>query len=328
MIKKKFWLIGIFLISIFVFFACNNQKSNKKSIQTGEISGELRIFHAGSLSVPFKQIAEEFNKIYPDVEIKSESAGSVTCARKIIDLKRDCDVFASADYSVIEKMIIPDYSDWNINFVSNEMVIGFTSKSRYENEINKNNWYNILLKNDVAFGRSDPDSDPCGYRSVLTSKLAEKYYQKPELSKKLLLKDHRFIRPKEVDLLGILQVNAIDYIFIYRSVAEQHNLNFIILPDSINLKSPKLKNYYSSVEVKINGKKPGEFITQKGEPMVYGITILKNAPNKKAAYVFVDFLLSEKGKKIMEENGQPSLIPSESNTYKNIPLEFKKYAKH
>ena len=327
MIKKKFWYIGIFLISIFIFFACNNQKSNKKSVQIREISGELRIFHAGSLSVPFKQIAEEFKNIYPDVEIKSESAGSVSCARKIIDLKRDCDVFASADYSVIEKMIIPDYSDWNINFVSNEMVIGFTPESRYENEINKNNWYNILLKKDVAFGRSDPNSDPCGYRSVLTSKLAEKYYQKPKLSKQLLSKDHRFIRPKEVDLLGLLQVNAIDYIFIYRSVAEQHNLNFIILPDSINLKLPKLKDYYSSVEVKITGKKPSEFLTQKGEPMVYGITILKNALNKKVAFAFVDFLLSEKGMKIMEENGQPSLIPSESNTYKNIPLELKKYAK-
>ena len=225
-------------------------------------------------------------------------------------------------------MIIPEYSDWNINFVSNEMVIGFTSESRYNTDINKNNWYNILLKTDVAFGRSDPHSDPCGYRSVLISKLAGKYYKKSGLSKKLLLKDQRFIRPKEVDLLGLLQVNAIDYIFIYRSVAEQHNLKYIILPDSINLKSPKLKDYYSSAEVKINGKKPGEFITQKGEPMVYGITILKNAPNKKAAYTFVDFLLSKKGMKIMEENGQPSLIPSESNTYKSIPLELKKYAKH
>lgn len=325
--KMKFWLFGTFLVSILIFFACNNQKSNEKSTLNKNISGELRIFHAGSLSVPFKQIAAEFNKIYPDIEIKSESAGSVSCARKIIDLKRDCDVFASADYSVIEKMIIPNYSDWNINFVSNEMVIGFTSESRYRNEINENNWYNVFLKTDVAFGRSDPDSDPCGYRSVLTSKLAEKYYQQSGLSKKLLAKDNRFIRPKEVDLLGLLQVNAIDYIFIYRSVAEQHDLNYIILPDSINLKSPKLKDYYSSAEVKINGKKPGEFIIQKGEPMVYGITILENAPNKKAGFAFVDFLLSEKGMKIMEENGQPSLIPSESNSYKNIPLELKKYAK-
>jgi len=328
MSNKKSLLSIIVLIPLFIFFACHNPENINKSTLNEQINGELRVFHAGSLSVPFKQIAEEFNKIYPEVEIKSESAGSVSCARKITDLKRDCDVFASADYSVIEKLIIPNYSDWNINFVSNEMVIAFTEKSRSKNEINKNNWYEILLKQEIAFGRSDPNSDPCGYRTVLTSKLAEKFYKKSGLSEKLLLKDQRFIRPKEVDLLGLLQVNAIDYIFIYRSVAEQHKLKYIILPDSINLKSPDLKEYYSSVEVKINGKKPGEFITQKGEPMVYGITILKNAPNKKAAFAFVDFLLSEKGMKIMEENGQPSLIPSKSNTYKNIPLELKKYAEN
>ncbi|MBI9038075.1 MAG: tungstate ABC transporter substrate-binding protein WtpA [Bacteroidales bacterium] len=326
MIRRELRNFGLLLALIFLFFSCHNTENKNNSSQIREYDGELIIFHAGSLSVPFKQIAREFNKIYPNVEIKSESAGSVRCARKIIDLKKDCDVFASADYSVIEKMMIPNYSDWNINFVSNEMVIAFNEKSRFKNEINENNWYNILLKKEVSFGRSDPNSDPCGYRSVLTSKLAEKFYEKPGLSEKLLSKNHRFIRPKEVDLLGLLQVNAIDYIFIYRSVAKQHNLNYIILPDSINLRTKKLKDFYSSVTVKINGKKPGVFITLKGEPMVYGITILKNAPNKNAAFAFVDFLLSEKGMKIMKENGQPSLIPSKSSTYKNIPLGLKKYA--
>ena len=37
----------------------------------------------------------------------------------------------------------------------------------------------ILLSDDVIYSRSDPDADPCGYRSVLTMMLAEKYYKKP-----------------------------------------------------------------------------------------------------------------------------------------------------
>ena len=78
---------------------------------------------------------------------------------------------------------------------------------------------------------------------------------------------------------------------------------------------------------KISGKKPGEFITKKGEPMVYGITVLKNAPNKKAAMKFVEFLLDkEKGIKIMEKNGQPSAVPMPTSSYDKIPKELKKFA--
>lgn len=321
--NKTIKLITVTLIFI-TLFSCNNiDEENRKST----ISGNLTIFHAGSLSIPFKQISKEFEKKYPDVKVLLEPAGSITCARKIVDLKRECDIMASADYTIINKLLIPDYAKWNIKFASNEMVIAFTEKSKYHEIINKNNWFNILLKEDIYYGRSDPNSDPCGYRSVLTTKLAADYYNNPELPEKLLSKDNNFIRPKEVDLLSLLQSHTLDYIFIYRSVAGQHKLNYILLPDSINLKKPELSDHYSSVSVKINGEKPGEFITQKGEPMIYGITILNKAPNKKAANAFIDFLLSkDKGMAIMEENGQPSVIPSFSETYDNIPEKWMKFA--
>jgi len=60
---------------------------------------------------------------------------------------------------------------------------------------------------------------------------------------------------------------------------------------------------------------------------VYGITIINDAPNKEAAMKFVDFLLSNKGMAIIEKNGQQSLVPSATSTYKNIPNELKKYAR-
>jgi molybdate/tungstate transport system substrate-binding protein len=51
-----------------------------------ELSGTLQIFNAGSLSVPLEQINEEFNKLYPDVEILAEAAGSATTIRKVTEL--------------------------------------------------------------------------------------------------------------------------------------------------------------------------------------------------------------------------------------------------
>ena len=212
--------------------------------------------------------------------------------------------------------------------MSNEMTIVYNEKSKYANEINAENWLDILMKNDVIFGRSDPNSDPCGYRAVLSCKLAEKFYRKQGFVKEFLSKDVNYIRPKETDLLALLESGNIDYIFLYRSVAQQHGLKYLILSDSVNLKNPNLKDYYKTVSVDISGKAPGEIITKKGAPMVYGITIPKNAPNPVLAEKFLQFLLSkEKGLKIMENNGQPSLIPSESETFENIPEFLKKYAK-
>ncbi|MCK9220046.1 MAG: tungstate ABC transporter substrate-binding protein WtpA [Bacteroidales bacterium] len=295
--------------------------------QTG-ISGDLIIFHAGSLSVPMKELAKEFKKLHPKVNILLESAGSVESARKITDLKKPCDIMASADYKVIDKMLIPQYSDWNIKFVSNEMCIVYSEKSRYANQINNKNWFNILLKDDVAFGRADPNSDPCGYRSVMTMQLAEKYYKQPNLVNRLTNKDNNYIRPKEVDQLALLESQSVDYVFLYKSVAIQHHLKFLILPDEINLKLPKFTALYNTAIVPINGKEPGQKELMKGEPMIYGVTLLKTAPNKPAALAFLTFMLSkDNGMKILEKDGQPSVIPQQNPNYEKIPAELKPFVK-
>ena len=291
------------------------------------LSGELVVFHAGSLAVPFNEIAKAFMKEHPNVKVLREAAGSRTCARKISDLKRPCDVMASADYTVIDTLLIPEHASWDIKFAANEMTIVYHEASRLSDKIDRDNWFEVLLDKRVRFGRSDPNADPCGYRSVMTMKLAEKHYKKPALAKKMLRKDRRFIRPKEVDLLALLESHTIDYIFLYRSVAEQHGLKYILLPDEVNLKQAALRSRYASVSVKIAGKKPGEFISKKGAPMVYGVTIPKSSRNPEAALAFVEFLLDkDKGMAIMGKNGQPSVVPSPTGTYDKLPLRLKKFA--
>jgi molybdate/tungstate transport system substrate-binding protein len=288
----------------------------------------LIVFHAGSLSVPMKRISEIFMEENPGITVQLEAAGSRACARKISDLGRRCDVMASADYVVIDSLLIPDHATWNIKFASNEMAVVFSGRSKRRDEIDSGNWFDILLDPSVAFGRSDPDADPCGYRTVMTIRLAEKYYGESGLAERMLAKDNRFMRPKETDLLALLETGTVDYIFLYRSVAQQHGLPFMILPDEINLKDPRFTETYGSVSVEISGKVPGEKIVRRGAPMVYGITIPSNSPSPQLALRFVDFILdSGKGMKVMEEAGQPSVVPSESDTWDEIPTALKKYAK-
>ena len=58
-------------------------------------------------------------------------------------------------------------------------------------------------------------------------------------------KDKEYIRPKEVDLVALIESNAIDYMFQYKSVAIQHGLKYIELPREINLSDPSLNDLYS-----------------------------------------------------------------------------------
>ena len=276
---------------------------------------KIIVFHAGSLSVPFSQIEKKFESKYPQYDVIREAAGSRACARKITDLNKKADVMASADYKVIDNLLIPKYAKFNALFATNEMVIAFTPHSKYANIINSENWTDILLKPGIKVGHSNPNLDPCGYRAVIVAKLAGIYYKKPYFYDQLLgygdyytngeeNRNKVIVRPKETDLLGLLEAGAFDYLFIYKSVAKQHGLKYIELPPEISLKSKKYADYYKQASFKITGKKPGTFIVKKGEPMIYGVTALKNAPNKKGADLFVKFVLSPEGQAIMQKNGQ------------------------
>lgn len=310
----------LFILITYVFLVSCGSGSDKKQ-------KEIIIFHAGSLSVPFKKVAAEYEKRNPDVKIMMESAGSLVCARKVTELKKPCDIIASSDYFVITEMLIPGYTDWSIRFATNEIVIAYLEKSRHSYEINSSNWIDILEKPDVVYGRSDPDSDPCGYRTVFAFKLAEKYYNLPGLTEKMISKNVEYIRPKEVDLVALLESNSIDYMFQYKSVAIQHNLKYIELPAEINLGDILKNDNYKTVSLEVAGSTPGSKMTVTGDYINYSLTILNNAPDKKEALDFVDFLLSPEGTGIMNSCGQKPIKPINSGQADKVPAKLLKYLK-
>lgn len=282
------------------------------------------VFHAGSLSVPFAEIEKAFETKYPEYDVQREGSGSRAAARKITDINKPADVMASADYKVIDNLMIPNHAKFNAQFTTNEMAIAFTDKSKYADQITAENWPQIFLKEGVKVGHSNPNMDPCGYRSMLVTKLAESYYNTPGLFDKLFgygdsyqngeeNKNKVIVRPKETDLLELIEAGTYDYLYIYKSVAEQHHLRYLELPEEVSLKSAKFADEYKKATFQINGKKPGEWITKKGGPMVYGITVAENnnsPANEKGAALFVKYVLSEQGQKIMEKNGQGVIAPA------------------
>jgi molybdate/tungstate transport system substrate-binding protein len=232
---------------------------------------------------------------------------------------------ASAAYRVIDNLLIPEYAKFNVQFVTNEMAIAYTDKSKYAHEITTQNWTEIFLRDGVKVGHSNPNLDPCGYRSILVTQLAERYYKQSGFYEKLMGYGESYsngeenrariiVRPKETDLLGLIEAGAYDYLYIYKSVAEQHGLKYITLPPEVSLKDKQFSDIYKHASIQISGKKPGTFITKKGAAMVYGITVVQNEKkslprNPEGAVKFVNFVLSAEGQEIMRKNGQGIIHP-------------------
>ncbi len=137
----------------------------------------------------------------------------------------------------------------------------------------------------------------------------------------------KYIRPKETDLLALLEAGELDYMFIYRSVAKQHQLRILRLPAPINLGSPTETATYHHATVKVTGRKPGEFITHRGAPITYSVTIPKNAPNPRAAEAFLALLLGAEGRAIMRRNGQEPFEPALVDSFAGIPPSLKPLCK-
>ncbi len=316
--KKPLRTFGLIIIlALILLTSC---KGSYESFSDDDLSGNLIIFHAGSLTVPVDKLSTRFQELYPRVNIQTEAAGSRTTARKISELNREADLVMSADYQVIDSLLIPDHASWNVHFARNSMVVIYTEKAAYADEINPDNWYQILLRDDTLIGRSNPQADPNGYRTLMVWQLAESFYNSPGLYEQLEgASPPEYIRPKETDLIPLLQTGDLDYAFSYLSIAVQHGLEYINLPDEINLSNPTLTEQYHHAEVLLDGQEPGELIKRQGEPIVYGVTIPESAPNPFLAEAFLKFLFSPQGMAILEEQGQIPLKPPLSPQTKLLP---------
>ncbi len=313
---KKRLVLGLLVLLAAAFVSgCGRAKSVSSASDES-----LIIFHAGSLTVPIQRLTEAFRQEHPNLRFQTEAGGSRSVARKVSELGKPADLVFVADYTVIDQLLMPKFAAWNIKFARNTMVLAYTDRSKYADEITPDNWYKILLRDGVVYGHSDPNADPCGYRALMVWQLAEKFYGVPGLYSQL--SDHcppRNVRPKAVELLALLQSGDMDYAFEYRSVAVQHNLKFVQLPPQINLGDPKYADFYAQAKVEVSGAKPGTTITKIGAPIIYGVTIPKNAPHPDLAAEFLRFVLSQQGQKILDQAGQPPLIPPQVENADALP---------
>ncbi|MDD1664289.1 MAG: tungstate ABC transporter substrate-binding protein WtpA, partial [Methanomicrobiales archaeon] len=292
----------------------------------------LHIFMAGSLSGPFGKLKTVFEKAHPDVEVQLFSSGSVDAIKKITQQNRKGEILASADYTLIPQLMIPNNASWYVNFARNEMVLAYTDASENANQITADNWYLILNRANVSWAISDPNSDPAGYRSLMAIQLQEMAEARPILFEQLVgaysnitttesggvttihtgipEPDNRkfIIKSTAADVVSAVKAGTVDYGWEYRSVAIQNGLKYLDLPPAVDLSSVDYASDYAMVQV--DTLKGTDRILYPGTPIVYGVTVPSSTEEPDLGIAFVQLLIGTDGQKILADDGQIPITPA------------------
>ena len=322
----------------------------------------MRVLFAGSLILPFDDLERAFEAQHPNVDVLMEGHGSIQCIRHVTELEELADVVAVADYALIPLLMydteVPEtdqpYADWTMQFATNQLGLAYTDESAYADQIDRENWYEILSRRDVAFGVSDPRFDACGYRGMMVGQLANDYYGEADLFYNLF--GDRFTQPvrvqdegangpatilipevlqpeddsgltmrgASVQLLGLLQSGDLDYAFEYLSVSRQHDLNFLALPPEINLSDSAHQENYSRVGVKLAFRRFATVNPEfEGKTIAYGLTIPSNAPHPDLAAELIQFLVGPEGQEVMSRNHHPMILPPVVENEEALPNQLR-----
>src|SRR6185295_5546221 len=98
---------------------------------------------------------------------------------------------------------------------------------------------------------------------------------------------------------------------------------YVNLPDEINLSDPAKDAYYRQNAVVVppglGTPRSARTIAVPGAHVAWGITLMKDAPNRANAIKFLELLLSPTGKASLEENGPMPISPAVVS-----PVDFRK----
>lgn len=273
----------------------------------GDGAQRLVVYNAGSLARPLKAALDTFAR-REGVLVEQESAGSLESARKLTELGKVPDLIALADADVFPGYLVPEHVGGYVEFARNRMVVAYSDRSRGAEEINSSNWTSVLSRSDVDVGRSDPELDPNGYRTLMVWQLAERVGHSAGLAERLAERaPARNVRPKEADLIGLLEAGELDYIWSYESIAKAMNFRYVLLGDSVDLSNAALGDFYSQAMVTVRGATAGTRVTFIGKPIVYAFAVPRLAPHADVARKFAAFLVSPEGQEVLRREGLDAL---------------------
>lgn len=280
-------------------------------------SGPTTVFHAGSLAPPFSAAEPAFEDRY-GVQVNREAKGSVASTGKVTQQGRRADVLGVSDFRLLRDRVLPDFGDWYCVFATNAMAIQFREDSPGADEIATENWWEVLSRDGVTVGHSDPSVDPGGYRAVMALQLGaepfegERLYDGSTLDD--LLANTVVSTGTEIHLESQVASGKLDYALYYRSLASDSALPSVDLQPEVDLSrtTPAYARHYARATVETDS---GTFA---GAPIAYGMTVPSVSTRPANGAAWVAYFATAPGRSALDEHGlrpvEPVVVPASGAT--------------
>ncbi|GAA0659019.1 extracellular solute-binding protein [Salarchaeum japonicum] len=276
---------------------------------------DLTVFHAGSLSPPFAA-AEDGFEAETGARVVREPKGSVASTKKVTRLGRRADALGVSDFRLLRDRLLPDDGDWYGIFATNAMAIQYTPDSTGADEISRENWWEVLSRDDVTVAHSDPAVDPGGYRAVMSIRLGAIPFRGSALydaaTRDAILDNTVVPTGTEAKLTAPLRSGKYDYVVYYRSLASTADLPWIALQPQVALSraTDEYAAHYAKATVDTDA---GTFV---GAPIAYGMTVPSVARSPELGARWVAYFATDPGRRALRDAGlepvTPLAVPADS----------------
>jgi molybdate/tungstate transport system substrate-binding protein len=306
-------------------------------------TSRLDICHAGSVNAALAEVEQSFAAQHPEVVLSDVSGGSVALARRLATGQQACDVYVSADYLDIDRMLKPvGLASYTVVFAQGRIVLAYLATDAKADGVAAAGefyppavpdaapqWYQKLLEPGVRIGGAHPFLDPGGYRSHMIFELAQRHYGVTSLYNALL--EHYEVIPASTipgepsPTLG--RDYNFQFIYEHSAAAAAHNnpaYRYVRLPDQIDLSNAAHAALYAEASVTLPGlgaPRAAPTVSIPASRVAWGLTMLNNSSHGDNALAFVGLLLGPIGTAALTAHGPAPISPAfvTPGDYKRIP---------
>lgn len=250
----------------------------------GACAMELEIWHADSLAGPMLALSAAFEAAHPEVKIHLTSGVSKELAAKIA-AGGACDVFAPSSPEVIKTTLMsaangPAAANWYAVFSANEMVLVLPpGNPGHVGAVSD------LLRGGARLARVTGEKDLATGRSLEFIKRATAAEGKADAAASLIAAlpenwPEQALVPEVIAAISNGRAQA-GVVYLSAAVAAGDKVSYLRFPASVNM----------------------------NEAIRNAATVPAGARQTAMAVRFVHFLLSEQGQRILEQTGQPPIVP-------------------
>ena len=265
-------------------------------LKAGEI--RLEVAYAGSMASVMEGPVKRAAAVELGFALDGRAQGASGLAQLIANRNIHPDVFISVTPSPMETVLRAGLAARAAAIARTEMAIAYNPQSRFAGEFARQPWWRVLEEPGLHFGRTDPVTDPQGRNIVFVLQLAERFYGRPGLARRVLGPD---VNPRQIfsepSVEARLQSGELDAASSYKIQPLAFHLPFAALPEEVNLGSLRRAAEYGQASLTLGGR------TYHPEPLIYYAAALKEAAHPEEAARFAGWLRGDSAQEIFRRSG-------------------------